>query len=115
MDAVLYPVLFDLMSLNATYAQKAQLVTLKWHEIIFIGRATALWPGFLFCLSETPSVDALRATWLLQAIAAAQNLQSSDLVHYLDTLHLVVQNFEPVCGTFPLTFLHLGVRPKKIS
>ena len=48
----------------------------------------------------------LRATWLLQAIAAAQNLQPSDLVRYLDTLHLVVQNFESVRGTFPLVFLH---------
>jgi hypothetical protein len=39
----------------------------------------------------------LRATWLLRAIAAAQNLQSFDLVLvYLDTLHLLVQNFESV-------------------
>jgi hypothetical protein len=43
---------------------------------------------------------------LLQAIAAAQNLQPSALVGYLDTLHLVVPNFESVRGTFPLAFLH---------
>ena len=104
MDAVLDPVLFDLMSSNSTYAQKAQLVTLKWREIVSIGRATALWA--LLCLSETPPADTLRATWLLQAIAAALNLQPSDLVRYLDTLHLVVQNFDSVRGTFPLEFLH---------
>jgi len=104
MDAVLDPVLFDLMSSNSTYAQKSQLVTLKWREIVSIGRATALWA--LVCLLETPPADTLRATWLLQAIAAAQNLQPSDLVRYLDTLHLVVQNFESVRGTFPLAFLH---------
>jgi hypothetical protein len=104
MDAVLDPVLFDLMSSNSIYAQKAQLVTLKWREIVSIGRATALWA--LLCLSETPPPDTLRATWLLQAIAAAQNLQPSDLVRYLDTLHLVVQNFDSVRGTFPLAFLH---------
>jgi hypothetical protein len=104
MDAVLDPVLFDLMSSNSTYAQKAQLVTLKWREIVSIGRATALWA--LLCLSETPPADTLRATWLLQAIAAAQNLQPTDLVRYLDTLHLVVQNFDSVRGTFPLEFLH---------
>ena len=104
MDAVLDPVLFDLMSSNSTYAQKAQLVTLKWGEIVSIGRATALWA--LLCLSETPPADTLRATWLLQAIAAAQNLQPSDLVRYLDTLHLVVQNFDSVRGTFPIEFLH---------
>jgi hypothetical protein len=104
MDAVLDPVLFDLMSSNSSYVQKAQLVTLKWREIVSIGRATALWA--LLCLSETPAADALRATWLLEAIAAAQNLQPSDLVRYLDTLHLVVQNFESVRGTFPLDFLH---------
>jgi hypothetical protein len=92
------------MSSNSTYAQKAQLVTLKWREIVSIGRATALWA--LLCLSETPPADTLRATWLLQAIAAAQNLQPSDLVRYLDTLHLVVQNFDSVRGTFPLAFLH---------
>ena len=55
-----------------------------------LGRATALW--VLLCLSETPPADTLRATWLLQAIAAAQALQPTDLVRYLDTLHLVVQN-----------------------
>ena len=104
MDAVLDPVLFDLMSSNSSYVQKAQLVTLKWREIVSIGRATALWA--LLCLSETPPADALRATWLLQAISAAQNLQPSDLVRYLDTLHLVVQNFESVRGNFPLVFLH---------
>ncbi len=104
MDTVLDPVLFDLMSSNSTYAQKAQLVTLKWREIVSIGRATALWA--LLCLSETPPPDTLRATWLFQAIAAAQNLQPSDLVRYLDTLHLVVQNFESVHGTFPLAFLN---------
>ena len=42
MDAVLDPVLFDLMSSNPIYAQKAQLVTLKRREIVSIGRATAL-------------------------------------------------------------------------
>jgi hypothetical protein len=104
MDAVLDPVLFDVMTANTIYAQKAQLVTLKWREIVFIGRATALWA--LLCLSETPPADALRATWLLQAIAAAQALQPTALVRYLDTLHLVVQNFESVRGTFPLAFLH---------
>jgi hypothetical protein len=104
MDAVLDPVLFDLMSSNSTYAQKAQLVTLKWREIVSIGRATAVWA--LLCLSETPPADTLRATWLLQAIAAAQNLQPSDLICYLDTLHLVVQNFDSVRGTLPLEFLH---------
>jgi hypothetical protein len=94
MDTVLDPVLFDLMSPNSIYAQKAQLVTLKWREIVSIGRATALWAWL--CLSGTPPPDTLRATWLLQAIAAAQNLQPSDLVRYLDTLHLVVQNFDSV-------------------
>jgi hypothetical protein len=43
MDAVPDPVLFDLMSSNSNYVQKAELVTLKWREIISIGRATALW------------------------------------------------------------------------
>ncbi len=43
---------------------------------------------------------------MLQAIAAAQNFQPSDLVRYLDMLHLVVQNFEYVRGTFPRAFLH---------
>ena len=57
------------------------------------------------CLSETPPADPLRATWLIQAIAAARILQPSDLVWYLDTLLRVVQNFESVCGTFPLVFL----------
>ncbi|MFN7881698.1 MAG: hypothetical protein ACK5PF_01595, partial [bacterium] len=106
MDAVLDPVFFpvDVMAANTISAQKAQLVTLKWREIVFIGRATALWA--LLCLSETPPADALRATWLLQAIAAAQALQPTALVRYLDTLHLVVQNFESVRGTFPLAFLH---------
>jgi hypothetical protein len=68
------------MSSNSTYVQKAQLVILKWREIISIqvGRATALWA--LLCLLETPPPDTLLATWLLQAIAAAQNLQPSDLV-----------------------------------
>ncbi len=106
MDAVLDLVLFDLMSSgsNSTYAQKAQLVTLKWREFVSNGGATALWA--LLCLSETPPPYTLCATWLLQAIAAAQNLQPSDLVRHLDTLHLVVQNFETVRGTFPLAFLH---------
>ena len=102
MDAVLDPVLFDPMSSNATYAQKAQLVTLKWREIVFICRATALWA--LLCLSEPPPADALRPTWLLQAIAAAQNLQPSDLVRYLDTLHLVVQNLSQCAAPFLLHF-----------
>jgi hypothetical protein len=77
---------------------------LKWREIVSIGRATALWA--LLFLSETPPAEMLRAMWLLQAIAAAPNLQPSDLVRYLNTLHLVVQNFESVRGTFPLAFLH---------
>ena len=104
MDAVLDPVLFDVLTANSIYAQKSQLVTLKWREIVSIGRATALWA--LLCLSETPPADTLRATWLLQAIAAAQALQPTDLVRYLDTLHLVVQNFESVRGNFPIAFLH---------
>ena len=104
MDAVLDPILFDLMGSNSAYSQKAQLVTLKWREIVSIGRATALWA--LLCLSETPPPDTLRAAWLLQAIAAAQALQPSNLVRYLDTLHLVVQNFESVRGGFPVAFLH---------
>jgi hypothetical protein len=60
MDAVLDPVLFDLMNSNSSYVQKAQLVTLNWGEIVSIGRATALWA--LLCLSKTPAADALRAT-----------------------------------------------------
>jgi hypothetical protein len=32
--------------------------------------------------------------------------EPSDLLHHLDTLHLVVQNFLSVRGTFPLAFLH---------
>jgi hypothetical protein len=104
MDAVLDPILFDLMGSHSAYLQKAQLVTLKWREIVSIGRATALWA--LLCLSETPPPDTLRAAWLLQAIAAAQALQPSNLVRYLDTLHLVVQNFESVRGGFPVAFLH---------
>jgi hypothetical protein len=103
MDAVLDPVLFDLMSSNSTYVQMAH-VTLKGREIVSIGRATALWA--LLRLSEKPVADSLRSTWFLQAIAAAQNLQLSDLVSYLDTLHLVVQKFESVRGTLPLEFLH---------
>ncbi len=61
MDAVLDPVLFDLMSLSSSYVNKAQLSTLKWCYIVSLGRATALWA--LLCLSETPLADALCATW----------------------------------------------------
>ena len=97
------------MSSNSTYAQQSLLVTLKWREIVSIGRATALWA--LLCLSETPPADPLRATWLLQAIASAQNLQPSDLVRYLDQLNFVVQNFEFVWGIFPLAFGRLILPP----
>jgi hypothetical protein len=55
----------------------AQLVTLKCREIVSIGRATALWA--LLCLSETPPADAIRVTWLLQAIAATQTADSVDV------------------------------------
>jgi len=104
MDAVFDTVLFDIIDRHSLYAQKSQLVTLKWREIVFIGRATALWA--LLCLSETPPDDTLRATWLIQAITAAQALKPSCLPEYLDTLHLIVQNFESVRGTFPQAFLH---------
>ena len=60
----------------------------------------------MLSLSETPPADTLRAGWLIQAIAAAQNLKPAGLVHYLDSLHLVVENFAQVRGEFPVTFLH---------
>jgi hypothetical protein len=94
---------------NSVYAQKAQLVTLKWCEIVFIGRTTALW-AFL-CLSLRLILLILSVLLVLgfikaQAIVAAQNLQPSALVLYLDTLHLVVQNFESVRCINPVAFLH---------
>jgi hypothetical protein len=48
----------------------------------------------------------LHATWLLLAIAAAQNFKPSDFVRYVAPLNFVVQNFESVWGTFPLALLH---------
>ena len=104
MDAVFDSMLFDIIERNANYAQKAQLVTLKWREIVPIGRATALWA--LLSLSETPPADNLRAGWLIQAIAAAQDLKQGVSISYLDTLHPVVENFEQVRGEFPVEFLH---------
>jgi hypothetical protein len=56
MDAVLDP-----MGANPAYSHKAQLVTLKWREIVSIGCATALWALLQVCLSETPPADTLRA------------------------------------------------------
>jgi hypothetical protein len=84
------------MSSNSTDALNSQLVTLKWCEIVSIG----------WNLSEKPPADMMHATWLIQAIAAAQILQPSYLVCYLDTFHLVVNSFESVCGTFSFAFLH---------
>jgi hypothetical protein len=104
MDSVFDAIFFDIIERNPHYVQKAQLVTLKWREVVPIGRATALWA--LLSLSETPPPDTLRAGWLIQAIAAAQNLKPAGLVQYLDTLHLVVENFAQVRGEFPVTFLH---------
>jgi hypothetical protein len=96
MDSVFDSIFFDLIERNPQYVQKAQLVTLKWRDVVPIGRATALWA--LLSLSETPPADTLRAGWLIQAIAAAINLKPAGLVHYLDTLHLVVENFAQVRG-----------------
>jgi hypothetical protein len=48
MDTVLDPFLFYLMRSDATYAKMAQLFTLKWREIISIGRVTTLWALFKF-------------------------------------------------------------------
>ena len=104
MDAVFDSTLFDIIERNSLYVQKAHLVTLKWREVVPIGRATALWA--LLSLSETAPVDTLRAGWLLKAIAAAQDLQPAGLVPYIDTLHLVVENFDQVRGEFPVEFLH---------
>ena len=56
MDAVLDP-----MGANPAYSHKAQLVNLKWREIVSIGCATALWALLQVCLSETPPADTLRA------------------------------------------------------
>ncbi len=100
MDAVLDPVLFDLMSSNSTYAQKAQLVTLKWREIVSIGRATALWA--LLCLLSV----LLGCCRLLQQLRIYIHLILFAIWIHNITLHLVVQNFDSVCGTFPLEFLH---------
>jgi hypothetical protein len=52
MVAVLSTLLYDLMISDSVSAQKAQLFTLRWREIISVGLATALWA--LICLSETP-------------------------------------------------------------
>ena len=122
MDAVFDSLFFYIIERNSNYTQKAQLVTLKWREVVPIGRATALWA--LLSLSETPPADTLRAGWLIQAIAAAQDLKQGCLVSYLDTLHLIVENFEQVRGEFPVEFLHqllstnfspLGSRKSSIS
>ena len=104
MDAVFDSTLFDIIERNSLYVQKAHLVTLKWREVVPIGRATALWA--LLSLSETPPADTLRAGWLIKAIAAAQDLKPAGLVPYIDTLHLVVENFDQVRGEFPVEFLH---------
>ena len=104
MDSVFDAIFLDIIDCNLHYVQKAQLVTLKWREVVPIGRATALWA--LLSLSETPPPDMLRAGWLIQTIAAAQNLTPAGLVPYLDSLHLVVDNFAQVSGEFPVTFLH---------
>jgi hypothetical protein len=66
-------------------------------------RATTLW--IFLCILETPTVDMLHATWLLQAIAAAQSFKPSDLVRYVAPLTLVVQNFESVWGTSPIVLV----------
>jgi hypothetical protein len=73
MDSVFDAFFFYIIKRNPHYVQKAQLVTLKWREVVPICRATALWA--LLSLSETPPPDVLRAGWLIQAIAAAQNLK----------------------------------------
>ena len=52
MDAVFDSTLFDIIERNSLYVQKAHLVTLKWHEVVPIGRATALWA--LLSLSLRP-------------------------------------------------------------
>jgi hypothetical protein len=99
---------FIIIKRNPHYVQKAQLVTLKWREVVAIGRATALAAAVwaLLSLSETPPPGTLRAGWLTQATAAAQNLKPAGLVPYLDALHLVVEFFAQVQGEFPVTFLH---------
>jgi hypothetical protein len=104
MDAVFDSFLFDIIERNSLYVQKANLVTLKWREIVPFGRAAALWA--LLAISETPPVDSLRAGWLIKAIAAAKSLKPGGLIHYIDTLHLVVENFDQVRGEFPIDFLH---------
>ena len=48
---ILLIVLFDIIDRHSLDAQKSQLVTLKWRDIVFFGLATALWA--LLCLSET--------------------------------------------------------------
>ena len=68
----------------------------KWREFIPNGRATDL----KSLLSLSPPTDNLRAGWLIQAIAAAQDLKQGILVSYLDTLHLVVKNFKQVRVSF---------------
>jgi hypothetical protein len=50
-------------------------------------------------------VDTLRAGWLIKAIAAAQDLKPAGLGPYIDTLHLIVENFDQVRGEFPVEFL----------
>ena len=50
-------------------------------------------------------MDTLRAGWLIKAIAAAQDLKPAGLGPYIDTLHLIVENFDQVRGEFPVEFL----------
>ena len=58
--------------------------------------------------TETPAPDMMRANWLIQAIAVAQSLQRTTVTlgDYLDSVHLVVQNFDILRGDFPIEFLH---------
>jgi hypothetical protein len=105
MDSVFDAIFFDFIQRNLHNVQKAKLVTLKWREVVPIGRATALWA--LLSLSETPPPDTLHAGWLIQAIAAAaQNLKPAGFVQYLDTLHLVVENFAQVVSFLSRFFIN---------
>ena len=106
LGSVMDPLLFSAVGQNPHYHQKSQLVTNQWRNICWIGRAVS------FCLllvhTETPASDMMRANWLFQAIAVAQSLQRTTVTlgDYLDSVHLVVQNFDILRGDFPIEFLH---------
>jgi hypothetical protein len=106
LDSIMDPLLFSAVAQNPQYHRKSQLVTNQWRNICWIGRAVSFW--LLLVHTETPAPDMMRANWLIQAIAVAQSLQRTTVTlgDYLDSVHLVVQNFDIVRGDFPIEFLH---------